>query len=1090
MLNIAVIRSIEYYLDQVAETRADYYQGRGESPGRWRGSLARRLGLAGTVTPEALRALLEGRHPLTGDLLLAGRSATGGGRTAGTTTPSASDDFLGVAAAADLLAASSRTVRRWASAGEETWRAVQAATPDRILVTATEVRARMAELQSASAAGDDGGEPSGCLLVPPVDGHRRRFDLPRSEVDRLRDLHRGPAARQGYDIVFRPAKGWSVLWAVGPADLRRELLAIHHQAVADALGYLEESAARGRTTVRWLGRRVRVRARGEGFVVACFDHRESRAGDPLLHTHCLVANVTRLPDGRLLALESSGLFRQQRAADAVYRATFLHLAATRLGIHADPAPSVFPEPTGVPAEVISAFSKRSDEIAAEVARHGSTSAAARQLAALATRRAKEVAGRSDDLHRRWQAEAERLGFREADVAACRTHDVGVDSSMADIDAALDRLAAPDGLTAGAATFSRADVVRSLGDILLGGVPGSRLADLADAFLVSEPVVPVREHRPGRPRGRMFDGQGVVDDPSASRYSVAELALTEGRVLAVVEARSGPAVSPWLLEMAIARHPELSAEQISMVQGICSSGFLLRPAVGLPGAGKTTAARVVVEAFQAAGVPVVGCAVTATAADELGRRTGLLTCDTLARTLIDLDEPDGRLQPGTVVIADEASMLPTRSLDRLITHVVAANGTLVLIGDPMQHPAVGPGSFFTRLVTERLDVRTLAENHRRLGPVSDEERAAEAAMRDGRVADALRLRDEAGLLTRAASPSELHGQIVDDWWAQDTAVRDPMIVASNETRSRLNSAARELLRAAGVVTGPILVVDGMEFQAGDRVVARRNDRRLRSPHDGRWWVRNGSCGRIVKVDIEESSVTVAFDTAGYGAPHEIRLPAGYVADHLEHAYALTDYGVQGRTLTRALAVLDETSTTPGAYVATTRGRAENRIYIAVGDAIDTEALDCTHGIPRTRAPGLEALAAQIAARRPEGMLHDRDPYLVEAVDLAAGASPADLQEEVQKLRQLALEVPANPAKSLANAEAALRRLRNHAPTSDNPQFLQRIQQIEATVGRLRRQQERYQLAAASSSKLRRRRIVVAEATAMVANRRKYDREVDR
>src|SRR5581483_6612343 len=121
---------------------------------------------------------------------------------------------------------------------------------------------------------------------------------------------------------------------------------------------------------------------------------------------------------------------------------------------------------------------------------------------------------------------------------------------------------------------------------------------------------------------MLDGQEVVDDPSAARYSVAGLAATEGRLLAVLRAKSGPAVSAAVVETAISQNPDLSYEQISMVRRICTSSSLLRPAVGLPGAGKTSAARVVVEAFEAAGVPVVGCAVTATAADELGRRTGL------------------------------------------------------------------------------------------------------------------------------------------------------------------------------------------------------------------------------------------------------------------------------------------------------------------------------------------------------------------------------------------------------------------------------------------------------------------------------------
>ena len=77
MLNVAVIRSVAYYLDQVAHSRANYYVGRGEAPGRWRGALAASFGLTGTVDPDHLRALLEGRNPQTGDTFQPNRVGAG-----------------------------------------------------------------------------------------------------------------------------------------------------------------------------------------------------------------------------------------------------------------------------------------------------------------------------------------------------------------------------------------------------------------------------------------------------------------------------------------------------------------------------------------------------------------------------------------------------------------------------------------------------------------------------------------------------------------------------------------------------------------------------------------------------------------------------------------------------------------------------------------------------------------------------------------------------------------------------------------------------------------------------------------------------
>jgi conjugative relaxase-like TrwC/TraI family protein len=974
-----------------------------------------------------------------------------------------------------VLGVSARTVRRWATAGEAAWAQAQAATTGRTLRTAADVRARLTELASPAV---ESGAPT-CLLVAPVAGRRRRFDIPAEEVERLRETRRAPSTRQGYDVVFRPAKGWSVLWAVGPPEVRHTLRRIHHRAVEDALAYLEDTAARGRVTVPWMGRRVRIRARGDGFVAACFDHRESRAGDPLLHSHCLIANVTRLPGGRLGALEASGLFRQQRAADAVYRATFLRLASQQLGIRPASGTDPFPEPDGVPRPVIEHFSKRSDEISEEIARHGSASAAARQLAALATRRAKEVAARSEDLHARWRAEAEAVGFGATEVAACLGHPEVSRPTGTAFQAVEAALAAPSGLTERSATFVRGDAIRAFADALPAGLTGPEVVRATDAFLASPAVIQVREHRHGRPRGRILERAGVADDVALCRFSVPELAEAEGRLIAAAERHSGPTLSDASVELAIGRFGHLSIEQADMVRAVSRSSALLRPVVGLPGSGKTTATAALVAACQASGVPVLGCAVTATAADELKQRTGLAGCDTLARTLLDLRTAEGALVAGTVVIADEASMLPTRGLDQLVAHVEAAGGAVVLIGDPHQHPAVGPGSFFTWLTT-RHQPPTLAGNLRQIGDLAGLEREAAAALRRGDVAASVDLRDGAALLTRASTPADLHAQLVADWREQWTATRDPMIAASNDTRARLNGAARALLSDAGVLHGPVRRTPaGMEFQGGDWVVARHNDRRLRAETGG-FWVRNGACGEIVSVDPATGALVVDF--AGHaGAIHRVQLPGGYVDEHLEHSYALTDYGVQGRTLSRAHAVLEEASTTPGLYVATTRGRHENRLYVATGDTIDRDSLDASHGIPTISAPSLQELTARVAARRPEDMLHDRDRQVRVAAQLAESASQAELRSELSDLDRALADVPNDQRAAMQSALRARRQLSEGSGSSGggvSPEELGRqLARLDDSIERIARRQRQRDVAERGREARRARRAVVSDALAI-------------
>ncbi|HVM02844.1 MAG TPA: MobF family relaxase, partial [Acidimicrobiales bacterium] len=931
MLNIGRLRvdAADYYLGSVAASPGDYYAGRGEAPGRWMGSLAAALGLSGPVAREAFERLLAGLHPATGAELVsaAGSNARARARAGGAAPGrAAGGGALDVAQVAAQLGVSTRAVQHWVAAGEGLRAALSAARPGADLDRPSDVHAALAEL---AAAGEAPEVPGAYLLAgrrPAAGGrggHRGfRWAIAQDEVDRLRDARRPPDARAGWDVVLRPPKSYSVLWAVGGADLGAAIVDIHHRAVAAALDYLEDTAATARTTAAVAGRRKRVRTAAGGFVVAAFDHRDSRAGDPLLHTHCVVANATRLADGRWAGVDPAGLFRHGLAADGVYQATFRHLAERRLGLATGAVVRGWADVDGVPRAVVEHFSKRSEEIAAELERVGSDSPAARQVAALATRAAKGLRASDADLHARWRAEAAAVGFGPAQVAACLGRTAGTELAPGDVEAVFDRLAGPAGLTETAATFTRADVVCALAGAVGGAVDGEALVALADRFLASGRAVAVREHRPGMPRPRLLEAPGgaFVDHLADAAFTTPDLAAVEARLMAAADDTGGPRVDAAVVDAAVAARPGLSDEQAAMARAVCASPARIRAVVGYPGAGKTYATEAVVAALGSAGVAVVGCAVTAEAADELARGSGLgPACDTVARTLADLDHPEfGGLRPGTVVVLDEASTAGHRDLERLLAHVEAAGGALVLVGDPSQHAAVGPGNFFSWLVGRPAGaVAALRANHRQRDVVADDgtvvvsmaaERAAIEAFRDGRVAESFARRDAAGLVTRAPTAPALYDAMAADWLAGWRAgERDPLVTTRNATRAALNARCRRLLADAGGLSGPVLAAGGSQFQAGDLVVARRNQRWLRCAADPSFWVRNGARGTVAAVDARAGALLVDFDGPD-GAPRAVRLPAAYLAEGwVEHAYAVTDYGVQGRTLDRSRAVLDDATT---------------------------------------------------------------------------------------------------------------------------------------------------------------------------------------
>ena len=227
------------------------------------------------------------------------------------------------------------------------------------------------------------------------------------------DLRDGWVLRPGYDATFSAPKSVSVLFALGDRDDVRAVVAAHDAAVAGAIEYLEAHACRVRRGGIH-GRGVRFEV-GGGMVGAAFVHHTSRAGDPQLHTHVLVANATPGPDGRWTGIDSAGLFAHAKAATAVYQALLRRGLVERLGVSFELSGDGTGDIVGVPAEVRARFSKRRAAITEHMRKKGTSGPRAAEVATLATRQAKDHSVSELDLRIGWRQEAEQLGFDPASV---------------------------------------------------------------------------------------------------------------------------------------------------------------------------------------------------------------------------------------------------------------------------------------------------------------------------------------------------------------------------------------------------------------------------------------------------------------------------------------------------------------------------------------------------------------------------------------------------------------------------------------------------------------------------------------------------
>jgi len=774
-------------------------------------------------------------------------------------------------------------------------------------------------------------------------------------------LARRQASIPGFDLTFRAPKSASLVWALGDADTASAVQEAHDAAVVAAFEYLERRAPRTRR-----GPQGVEQCAVDGLTAASFRHRTSRAGDPLLHTHVLVANCVRTTDdGIWRTLDGRALYQHARTAGFLYQAHLRHELTRRLGVTWEPVVNGMADIRGVDREWIDAFSKRRAEIVEALEARGETSARAAQVATLATRRAKEEQPDEPTLRHRWRQEADRLGIT-ADainrVVGQRRPTVPANQPLSDA------LLGPDGLTADASTFARRDVVRGVAERAPDGATVDWIEEAADRILddarAHDEVVAL-----GQPHDhlvevlRRTDGTTIPAAPDDDRLTTTDLLATEQQAADRALARhdAGLAMHDEPVEAVIAARPSLSDEQADMVRRLTTAGHGVAVVVGKAGTGKTFALDAARDAWQRADVTVTGVALAARAATELQDSAGIPST-TLARTLNELDRQDRDGTPGPlragrhVLVVDEAGMIGTRQMARLLDHGERRDVKVVLVGDTHQLPEIDAGGLF-RALANRLPNIELTTNRRQR---ESWEVDALDELRTGNVDRAIDAYTEQGRIVTAETAEAVREQLVADWWATRHGLDADgviMVAVRRADVDDLNQRARARMKAADLLSGPVLAVDRHEFQAGDRIVCLRNDRRLD--------VVNGTRATVTSV-TDHGGLVVRTDD-----DRTVTLPADYLeSGHVTHGYAITGHKAQGITVDHSFVLGSDELYREWGYVALSRGRQTNRLYLhelsdpieggphSPEPAVDPHRRVVTH-LQRSRAN--EALDAATAAR---------------------------------------------------------------------------------------------------------------------------------
>ncbi len=675
----------------------------------------------------------------------------------------------------------------------------------------------------------------------------------------------------GYDATFCAPKSVSLLYALSTPEVAREVHAAHDEAVRAAFGVLEDLTCRVR---RGHGGAVVVEA--DGFVGAAFQHRSSRAGDPHLHTHVLIAHPAyTASDGRWTSLDGRQLFPWSKPVGHLYEATLRAELARRLGVEWGPVRNGIADIAAVPRPVVRAFSQRRAEIESQLADRGQTSARAAQVAAYSTRRPKDRDTSPADLFAEWRQRATDLGVTDATVATWTSRPVAkaeVELDRAWVESLFDRLAGPDGLTERRSSFDRRAVVRAVADSFGQGARPDTVLALADQLLASARVVPLPVAARTGHVIRRRDGTTVPLETDVARFSTPELLALERRLMADARRRANEglaSVRTAHLRWVFTGAPTLSVEQRTLVSTITQSGRGVDVVVGAAGTGKTAALAAAHQAWKLAGQRVIGCALAARAAAELQGAAGI-EASTIDRLLASADRDGGALA-ADVLVVDEAGMIGTRQLGRLLDLAGAKRVKVVLVGDHRQLPEIGAGGAFAALA-EELGAVTLVRNRRQ---VEAWERKALAALRDGNPDEAVDLYLAAGRVQVTDDSRAAHEAMVEDWWAARARGENVLMLASRRVSvDSLNRITRARLQAQGGLGSDELIAGGRAFAVGDAVIAGRNEYRL--------GILNGSRGTVKVVDCSRRRLTVE-TTEG----RTVDVPTSYlIAGHLAHGHALT------------------------------------------------------------------------------------------------------------------------------------------------------------------------------------------------------------
>lgn len=765
----------------------------------------------------------------------------------------------------------------------------------------------------------------------------------------LRDLASGrdPGTRQslvknsangkrtaGFDVQISAPKSVSLLAAFGDDAMRAKVFGAHDRAFRRALDFVFEDGVID----------ARQGKAGQGprnppaeVAAAVYRHFTSRAKDPQLHSHGVLVNLAVRADGTTGGIDNTTIMKYRGAVAALYRSELASELRRELGIEVERKGRNF-EIAGVSEQVIELFSKRRaqiEKIARDMGFNTEANRSAAQLAAYQSRDTKDRETPLSELEEKWVRELLNAGWNPAALfqsVRVQSDHVRLQREAEGEKAARLRglaIAAIDAMSAHDAVFTRADVLREVIEAVQCELSAHEALGVVSELERSGAIIKLG-----------------LDDSRQPVLSTAVLIEAERKMLsqAIESQNSRDFVDAETLERALAARSTMADEQKQAVRhALNRDGISI--VEGSAGAGKSFAMAKVAEVARDCGseVQVIAPSWKAVGVIKSDTETAEEMAGAVQGFLNRVGKGEIVLGPNTTIIADEAGMIGTLDMARLVASTTSAGSKLVLTGDSKQLQPVAAGAPLVAL-SRAIGASRMDEIRRQRGRNEVEGQWMRAASKDFAVGDpirALEAYDRAGAIHWAEDREETIKRLVGDYCADleapGSATSTRAILSGwNLDVREINSQIRAVLQSMGQLQDEILIpvlprgskeVDDLAFAAGDRIIFGET-----LELDG-VTIRNADLGEIISISKEaDPQIVVRLQkdggrdvTAHMSELVGRRRDGEPAVPKLQHAYAMTVHASQGVTVDHCYVANLRGMGRESTYVAMTRHRQTARLY---------------------------------------------------------------------------------------------------------------------------------------------------------------------